>query len=151
VQQKLLPAVQQLGVPACRTTPRVSQHSSGPPLPYRPRSIFPQSQRIACHQEEIRSRFGHSPHLSQSLKSSAWTLKMFTRALAAVVFEGCTGSSKATGVCQNAIKWRTWLTQTRHRQHSIRWTDVTAVGKTMQSVRGLFQKAGGIPVGLKEV
>lgn len=36
-----------------------------------------------CHQEEIRSRFGHSPHLSPSLKLSSWTLKMFTCTLVA--------------------------------------------------------------------
>lgn len=36
-----------------------------------------------CQKEKIQSRFGHSPHLSPSLKLSSWTLKMFTRTLAA--------------------------------------------------------------------
>jgi hypothetical protein len=110
-------------VPACRTTRRVSQHSSGPPLPYWPRSIFPQSSTLPA----IKRRFEADSVIRlicRSLKSSAWTLKMFTLALAAVVFEGCTGNRKATDVCRNAIKCRTWCTQTRHWQNSIRWTDL---------------------------
>lgn len=107
----MLPAVQQLGVPACQEHAARLPAFLGSSFTLPATEHLPTVQHIGCHQEEIRSRFGHSPHLSQTLKPSAWTLKMFTRALAAVVLEGCTTSSKATDVCQNAVTWLSWCTQ----------------------------------------
>ena len=70
-EQKLLPAVLQLGVPACLpgtrraspSIPRVPLYLTGRPAT----EHLPTVQHIACHREEIQSRFGHSPHLSQAV------------------------------------------------------------------------------------